>query len=69
LLLLSLKNDYEKTKKEKENFCKLKDQLEKSLKEANGKSSSIIMILEDQLEEAKQKIKELQFKVSGKTNL
>lgn len=50
-------------KKDKEQLVKLKDQIEKNLKEVTTKSSEQIATLQEELNEAQDKIKQLQSKI------
>ena len=52
-------------KKEKDELTKSKEQIEKTLKEVNNKSSTQIDSLKAELEESQEKIKSLQIKIDG----
>ena len=66
LHLKSVRSDYEKIKKERENFLKSKDLLEKNLKQSNQSSTSEIEQLRSELNEANQKLIVSQNKIDGK---
>ena len=60
-----MRSDYEKIKKERENFLKAKDLLEKNLKESMTSSTNEIEQLKSELNEANQNLKASQTKIDG----
>ena len=61
----SVRDDFEKTKKEREELVKAKNQIEKELKEKSKRSESDLEALRLKLFEAETKIKSLQAKIDG----